>query len=266
MPDQIFKSPWIFVFILASIPLFGVVADAKPSEREECVVIAELASGKVIFESNKEVCTKRLPACSTFKIPLAVMAFDTGVMKNETQTLKWDGSKQFIKAWEQDHNAKSWLKESVVWFSQRLTPDIGIARINEYLNNFDYGNKDFSGGIKTAWLSSSLQISPNEQISFLRKLNRHHLRIKESVADKVISILPTEVDKSDIKISGKTGSGSQESNGDYRRVGWYVGFADKNKKQYVFAVAFSDHAEKGKFYYSGGEAKEIAIKAMEKIK
>src|SRR5690606_1878343 len=79
-----------------------------------------------------EVCKERFVPCSTFKVPLAVMAFDSGVLKDENQPLKWDGVKGFLDIHNQDHNAKTWIRDSVVWFSQRLTPRIGKSKIEKY--------------------------------------------------------------------------------------------------------------------------------------
>lgn len=97
-----------------------------------------------------ETCQERFPACSTFKVPLAVMGFDSGILKDEKQVLKWDGEKRFLEAWNRNQDARSWMRESVVWFSQRLTPMMGKKRFEGYLKKFNYGNADVSTGITTA--------------------------------------------------------------------------------------------------------------------
>src|SRR5688572_30316392 len=48
------------------------------------------AFDKVIGDEN---CKREYPACSTFKVPLAVMAFDSKALKDENVVLKWDGRK-----------------------------------------------------------------------------------------------------------------------------------------------------------------------------
>jgi len=45
-----------------------------------------------------------------------------------------------------------------------------MEKFKTYVNMFDYGNKDLSGGLTQAWLSSSLKISPQEQIIFIKNL------------------------------------------------------------------------------------------------
>src|SRR5438094_258330 len=81
------------------------------------------------------LCAERLPPCSTFKLPLAAMALDAGILDEKT-VLKWDKTPQRLKLWEQDADARLWLKESIVWFSQRLTTQLGMARVEKYLKDF----------------------------------------------------------------------------------------------------------------------------------
>ncbi|MBY0471990.1 hypothetical protein K2X30_12560 [bacterium] len=238
--------------------------------RQECLIVAELESGKVVFKNDAGLCGSRIYAASTFKIPLALMAFDTGVITDSETMLKWDGTNQPIKSHERDHNAKTWLRDSVVWFSKRLTPQIGQSKIAAYLNDFQYGNKDFSGGLERAWLNSTLKISPLEQIDFLRRLKRRELKVEPKTIDSVLAILPVETDRLGFKVVGKTGSDSSwddESlrNGPQFRVGWYVGYLEANSRQYVFASALKAASEDRTFVYSGREAKELALSALKSV-
>ena len=133
-------------------------------EQKGCFLLYNMKTGlfdKVIGEEN---CRERFVACSTFKIPLAVMAFDAGVLKDENQVLKWDGSKGFLDSHNQDHNAKTWMQHSVVWFSKKLTPPMGQEKFQRYLHEFHYGNEDLSGGITQAWLISPAEKMPSLDI------------------------------------------------------------------------------------------------------
>jgi beta-lactamase class D len=251
-------------FIIA-VFIFSTIFLAHGSERtdQSCFLLQELDSGKIIKESDPKFCAERQWPCSSFKLPLAVMGFDSGVLKDENTTFKWDGTKQPIKTWEADHNVRSWLKESVVWYSQRITPLIGLEKIKKYLKDFQYGNEDFSGGITQAWLESSLKISPREQLSFLRRLARKELKISDKSVELALSLLPVSKDTPEQKVSGKTGSGvsRQDPPGAYR-VGWYVGYATFKGKRYVFAAALKLAGVKGKFQYAGPEAKEFTLKEL----
>jgi beta-lactamase class D len=260
-------------FILISCFLSEIAVGATNEgfgDKSGCIVIREVETGRLVYDSSSPLCKERLYPCSTFKIPLALMAFDQGIINNQSTSFKWDGKSQLIKSWEKDHNPRSWMKDSVVWFSQRITPQLGIGKIQNYLVDFQYGNRDFSGGIEKAWLSSTLKISPEEQLDFLLRLKRRGLKLKSDSIDKVLSILPIEVDEPKLKIYGKTGSGFSwedptEKASPYR-VGWYVGFAKKDAKEYAFAVAFRDKSEKGKFSFGGMEARKIAVSFLREMK
>lgn len=182
-------------------------------------------------------------------------------------TYKWDGTAQMVKQWETDHTARTWLRESVGWYSQRLTPQLGIERIRHYLQVFNYGNQDFSGGIRTAWNSSTLKISAEEQVDFLLRLKSKNLNISEHAVDMTISLLPVAIDELDLRISGKTGTNFSWADPamemvDPYMVGWYVGYMTRGSNTYAFAMVFTDRSKKGQFSWAGGEARKIAVAAL----
>lgn len=43
------------------------------------------------------------------------------------------------------------------------------------LKQFAYGDQDISGGVDKFWLSSTLEISPGEELAFLKKLYKTEL-------------------------------------------------------------------------------------------
>lgn len=166
---------WLFSSCAKTPVKRPVLATKFFSDVKGCFLLYNLKTQKFEHEIGAKTCRKRYPACSTFKVPLAVMAFDSQILKDQTQTLKWDGKKQWLEAWNKDHNAKSWMRESVVWFSQRLTPKLGTKKLQNYLNKFQYGNKSLKGGITQAWLNPptnpvGLKISAYEQVEFMKKL------------------------------------------------------------------------------------------------
>src|SRR4051812_4431833 len=97
----------IIVLLLIAAPLHA---------EESCLLRAE--NGKLV-EQTGTLCKERLSPCSTFKLPLAVMAIDAGILDEKT-VLPWDKTPQRLKQWEVDADARTWLRESIVWFSQRL--------------------------------------------------------------------------------------------------------------------------------------------------
>lgn len=152
------------------------VLEKKLPDKKVCFLLVNIKSGEILEKEGGAFCSEKQPACSTFKVPLALAAFDSGALRDENTPFKWDGSPQIIKAWESDHTALSWMKNSVVWYSQKLTPIIGQERLEKYLSDFGYGTHDLSGGLTTAWLTTTpysqekrkttMFISPEEQVEF----------------------------------------------------------------------------------------------------
>ena len=200
-------------------------------------------------------CDVRISPCSTFKIPLSLIGFDTGILLDET-TPTWPFSDDYtgwLPQWRQAHNPRDWMHNSCIWFSQRLTALLGMTRLLYYLDLFEYGNQDLSGdpgednGLKKAWLGSSLQISPREQIYFLIKMLRNELPISQRAVNTTKQILLMEHLPNGWTLYGKTGSGfRQNPDGSINRdlqIGWYVGWLEKDHQTLLFAFNLLDDEE-----------------------
>lgn len=209
-----------------------------------------------------EACEERFPACSSFKVPLAVMAFDSGVLKDEKQVIKWDGEKRFLEAWNKDQDAISWMRESVVWFSQRLTPKLGKKKFKEYLSKFKYGNEDVSSGITTGWLNSpsdpkgSLAINTYEQVEFMKNLWSNELPVSKRSMEVTRQITYLETSPHGFKLSGKTGSNFYDS---ARKVqlGWFISHISNGEKEYIAVTNLSDLTPIETDKFGGYRAKEL---------
>ncbi|MFI5360761.1 MAG: penicillin-binding transpeptidase domain-containing protein [Elusimicrobiota bacterium] len=209
-------------------------------DKDGCFILYDLKAGKTLTEYNKTACAERVFACSTFKVPLALMAFDRGLLKDENTPIKWDGFDRKNKDWNRDQTPKSWLKYSAVWVSQRLTPKIGMPKIEKYLADFHYGNQDMSGGITKAWLSSTLKISAEEQIEFFQRFWTGRLKVSPKAVDLTKKSMNAETDDSGSILTGKTGSGflGARDSPKGQRVGWFVGHLSHGSDEYVFALNF----------------------------
>lgn len=235
-------------------------------DKNVCFLLYNLKTDKFEKEINPQFCKIQLPPASTFKVPLAVMSFDAGLLKDENTTLKWDGQKRFMDAWNKDHTARTWMRDSVVWFSQELSPKLGAEKMTDYLNKFEYGNRDMSGGIKHAWLTpspasegmkNSLKISAYEQVNFLKNLWNQKLPVSQDAQIKTKSILAKEENPPHRELLGKTGSGftGEEMN---LRIGWYVAHLKSGMKEYIVVTNFTDTKEMPQpRNYGGPEAKEL---------
>lgn len=169
-----------------------------------------------------------LPA-STFKILNSLIALECEVVKDELEVIKWDGKKRQISVWNQDHNMKSGIKYSVVWFYQELARRIGEDRMQAYVDSVQYGNRQIGKHIDDFWLVGDLRISPKQQIEFLKKLIAEDLPFQKNNIKVVKEILVEDSNETYV-FRAKTGWA------DYGTpVGWYVGYIELKGKTYVFA-------------------------------
>lgn len=204
-----------------------------------------MKTGKFEKEIGEKRCREQLVACSTFKVPLAVIGFDSGILKDENTLFKWDGKVDSRKEVNQDHTAKSWIQDSIVWYSQRITRELGLPKLQKYLDDFKYGNRDMTAGLETAWVvkpSSSgpaLKISSYEQIEFLKKLWTDKLPVSKRAMKLTRQILVIEKSDKGSVLSGKTGSHYFDAN-NKQQFGWYTGHLDANGAEYLVVANFAD--------------------------
>jgi bla regulator protein BlaR1 len=199
---------------------------------------------------NEAQAGKRLSPCSTFKIFNSLIGLESGVLEQEDEKtlLKWDGTQYTIASWNKDHTLQSATADSVVWYFQEVATRVGADRMQSYINQLEYGNRDISGGITRFWLRSSLQISAYEQVDLIKKLYQGDLPFSPQDVEVVKrNILLSNYDGA--KFSGKTGSGSVDGK---LVLGWFVGCVEKEGQQYIFAT--NVEGEDGAY---GGKAKEI---------
>lgn len=198
---------------------------------EGALVLQDLQTG-AFLRHNPERAALRLPPQSTFKIPNALIALDTGVADGPDFALKWDGTVSTWPGWNQDQTLASAIKHSVVWYFQELARRIGPERMQLYLKSLDYGNADISVGVDRFWLSGSLAISAEEQVSFLGKLAQGKLPVGGRAMEQVRAML--ELGKNgQATLYGKTGT--QVRDGQFT-LGWFVGWLENQGRLYVFAT------------------------------
>ena len=191
-------------------------------------------------------CVTRYSPCSTFKVPLALMGYDAKILKNETSP-KWPFKKKYyayMETWKSDQTPASWMKNSCVWYSQVLTPKLGMQKFQQYVHKFNYGNQDLSGdvgqnnGLIRSWLSSSLEISPQEQMAFLEQLLENKLPVSQHAQNMTRNIMYFGELKDGWKLYGKTGSGyllnADRSDKLDIKHGWFIGWIEKEDKKIVF--------------------------------
>ena len=265
------RSILLFLFIFINVASVSAdpqgVQDAYFQNMDGCFLLYNMKTGvfeKVIGEAR---CRERFSPCSTFKVPLAVMAFDAGILKNEDQVLKWDGRRNSRDVANRDHNARTWMKDSIVWFSQRLTPELGGERLGKYLHAFHYGNEDMSAGITQAWLvapdaaGAALKISAYEQVEFMKNLWTGKLDASARAVQITKDITYLETSPGGFRLSGKTGSSFYHDNMKIR-LGWFMAHVDNGVKEYIAVTNFSDLLPTDDALPGGPRAKEITKKIL----
>jgi beta-lactamase class D len=238
---------WVFLWALGLSILPGNGAHA----RAICTVIVDAFDGSILLQQGD--CGTRVTPASTFKIPLAVMGFDSGYLKDRASPVlpfrkgypDWGGA-----AWRKPVNPAGWMRHSVVWYSQQIAKTLGKDTLERQAAAFGYGNADFSGdpgrdnGLERAWISSSLTISPLEQAVFVHKLVSYELPVGRRAVDGAKALVEAASVGSGWRVSGKTGSAfPRRADGSFDRGrgwGWFVGWAERNGKTVAFARLAQD--------------------------
>jgi beta-lactamase class D len=257
------EKVWHFfvVTIIMSITSHSVGASTK----KQCFLVKE--NGHALLEEGQ--CKIRHAPCCSFNIAISLMGINEGVLEDEFNPVLpfKKGYHEYVKEWKQPHNPTLWMKTSSLWYTQVITPKIGLPKFKSYVEAFNYGNRDVSGdkgknnAITQAWLSSSLQISPEEQVNFLQDFLNKKLPVSDKAFEMTKNIIFVQDLSNGWKLYGKTGFCQVSSKKSRPNNEWFVGFIQKGKKSIPFA-SYMEHNDK---HYDplGREAKIQAIEKLE---
>ena len=250
----------IFLFLILNF----VFINCSFSE-SKCFIAKE---GKKILRQEGN-CNKRYSPCSTFKIPLSLIGYNERILINQNNP-KWaDKSGNIPDRCKGTQTPITWIQKSCVWYSRVITHKLGMKKFKEYIDKFNYGNRNVlggngNGGLDSAWLSSSLKISPVEQISFIEKLIRYSLPVSKSAHDNTMHILYVDNLQNGWKLFGKTGSGflsSEKDSENDEQIGGFLGYIQNGERKIVF-VQFIEGKIKGP---AGPHAKDIAKERLSSL-
>ncbi|ANT52166.1 class D beta-lactamase [Mesorhizobium amorphae] len=240
---QIDRLPFVFaivLFLLAWLLGFPMRAQSAPLGDVECTLIEDAVSGETLYRDG--VCDQRFSPASTFKVPLALIGYDAGIL-NDEHTPSWDYRPEFnaVKRDRKTVDPTIWERDSVLWYSREITSRLGSERFAGYVSKFGYGNMDVSGSagkndsLTHSWVNSSLEISPVEQTAFLRRILAGKMPVSARAHAMTRAILPS-FQAGGWAVQGKTGSTRLGNAGtDKRSLGWFVGWAEKDGRRIVFA-------------------------------
>ena len=259
------------IFITGCTTSNNTAPTTKPdlfAGRKGCFLLYNMKTKNFEKEIGGVTCQEQYPACSSFKVPLAVIAFDSGFLKDENQVLKWNGKKDVREVSNKDHNGKTWMQDSIVWFSQRVTSKLGQKKMQKYLDAFDYGNKNIAAGLTDSWLTSpasgkpALKISAYEQAEFMEKLWTDNLPASKEAMKLTREITYLETSPKGFKLSGKTGSNFYDKE-QKTHFGWFIAHIQNADQEYVAITNISDLAPSNEPGYGGAKAKAIMKKYLD---
>ncbi len=231
-------------FAGVALVLILAAGSSVVAEPESCFLLYDERDGSTTREPSS-ACSTRVTPASTFKIPHALAALDAKVVSGVHETIAYDGSEFSFDRWKRDHDLASAMRDSVVWYFQRIAERLGIERERSYLKAFEYGNQDASGPLTSFWLGDSLRISPDEQLVFLRRFFDQKLPVREDAARAVREILVQPAGRivnaagehpfaapwpEATTVYAKTGRGTDEG----RTVVWLVGRVVRGDRAWIF--------------------------------
>ena len=200
---------------------------------EESFLIIERESGDVLYGFGAHL-NERMTPCSTFKIALSLIGFESGLLINEHQP-RWsfqEGYDDFLEVWKEDQTPLTWIQRSCVWYSNVLVSQLGHAQLQNFLLDLDYGNHDISGGLANVWIRSSLKISPMEQVEFIRRMLSEELPLTQHAIEMTKGLLLIERGE-EWSLFGKTGwSGSSKKVDGINEITWFLGWLEKEGRSY----------------------------------
>lgn len=218
---------------------------------DACFVLLDPQKGEIV-RYNATRCAERFGPCSTFKVPNTLIGLETGVLSGPDHLLKWDGTNRNRPELNHDHNLRSAIKDSVLWYFQIVAERIGPARMQAWLDRIDYGNRDISSGQTTFWLGESLKISALEQAEFMCKLQRGDLPFAPRTLDLTRELIVYSTENG-ATLRGKTGTYGKQEN----TFGWFVGYVTHGEQVFPFAMNIS--ADKNA---SGPRTRELCIEIL----
>jgi beta-lactamase class D len=243
----------VFVGNLALQPALAWPGSAEAAL--DCTEIVDASTGAAVLLQG--ACGQRVTPASTFNIAVSLMGFDSGILRDaHTPRLPFKtGYADWNENWRTATDPSSWITNSTVWYAQQVTSQLGAARLDQYLAQFDYGNRDTSGdpgkgnGVTGSWIGSSMQISADEQIAFLRKIVNRELPVSSHAYDVTMQLVKLPSETGGWQVYGKTGTasarradGSEDISQSY---GWFVGWATRGNRKVVFARLLRDKVQDG---------------------
>ena len=200
-----------------------------------CIVIFDNNKKQLIVSDSVLAESEKLPA-STFKIINLLIALETGVIKNETEIIKWPGQIDKVKYGYRpdiyhDMTVKEAFEVSAGWVFVELAKKIGLDNYRRYLKECNYGNQNLSEPGDDFWNFGKFGVSAINQVNFIRNLYEGNLPFSARNMEIVKRVMKTEQTKN-FTIYAKTGWTREGG----INTGWWVGFVETEQGVWYFAT------------------------------
>ncbi len=142
-----------------SLSMGGYAADVAAGDAAPaggCAIVADAAFGQVFFREGQ--CDLRVTPASTFKIPIALMGYDAGILQ-DAHTPQWDYPPGAVVNSNCDKGTVDptiWESCSVVWYSQQITTRLGMERFRAVVQAFDTATRTSQAPWQQRWATRAL--------------------------------------------------------------------------------------------------------------
>ena len=209
---------------------------------EGTILIYDLRANSYLAGHGGMSDTRFIPA-STFKIFSSMVALELEIVGGQSSVIAWDGVVRGRTEINRDLDLQTAFRLSAVPHYQQLVRIVGADRMQHFIDEAGYGNRNISGGIDRFWLSGGLRISPKEQVAFLTRLYHDDLPFSSATMSAVKAMMVTEQTDAYV-LRAKTGWAAPVETDN---TGWWTGWIEKSSNVYVFATVLRSSTPGGGF-------------------
>jgi len=165
-----------------------------------------------------------LRPASTFKVLVALVALQTGTLRDGDEVVPWNGKRYPNQPqWERDMSLREAMQTSSESFFGVLANRIGRERLATWVQRLQYGNGRIGEVPAQAWHDGVLTVTARQQLDFIDRLRRGALPVSPAhIAIVKAAMADGEIDGR--RIYGKTGTHpGRDGTGNAWWIGWVEG-------------------------------------------
>lgn len=197
-----------------------------------------------------------LRPASTFKVLVALVALQTGTLRDGDEVVPWNGKRYPDRPqWERDMALREAMQTSSESFFGVLANRIGREQLATWVQRLQYGNGRIGDVPAQAWHDGVLTISARQQLDFIDRLRRGALPVSPAhIATVKAAMASGEVDGR--RLYGKTGTHADRNSGNAWWIGWVEGGSNKPAASFVLSIDLTSTDERARSIALG---KRIAL-------